>query len=127
MFTGMRAPWHLEDFQVFGCPVFELDKQLQDGDSLSKWKKRSWTGVYMGHSMQHVGNVLFVYNPITMHVTPQHHIVFDAQFTTVCSGVTSLPESYYETLFKAASSLPTDSLGLSDDLHLFKTFWADPP
>jgi hypothetical protein len=38
LFTGTVTPWNLKDFRVFGCPVFVLDKQLQDGDSLGKWK-----------------------------------------------------------------------------------------
>jgi hypothetical protein len=37
-FTGNKAPWKMEDFRVFGSPTFILDKKLQDGDSLSKWK-----------------------------------------------------------------------------------------
>ncbi len=37
LFTGVPAPWKLEDFRVFGCPVFVLDKRLQDGDTLPKW------------------------------------------------------------------------------------------
>ncbi len=49
LFTSFHAPWNLEDFRVFGSPVFVLDKKLQDGDSLPKWKARSWIGVYVGH------------------------------------------------------------------------------
>ena len=36
MFTGSVAPWRLENFHVFGSPVYVLDKRLQDGDSLPK-------------------------------------------------------------------------------------------
>jgi hypothetical protein len=39
LFTGSPAPWKLEDFIVFGSPVLILDKKLQDGDSLPKWKR----------------------------------------------------------------------------------------
>jgi hypothetical protein len=36
LFTGDPAPCRLQDFRVFGCPVFVLDRKLQDGDSLPK-------------------------------------------------------------------------------------------
>jgi hypothetical protein len=49
MFTGEEAPWRLENFRVFGSPVYVLSKKLQDGDVLQKWKHRSWLGVYVGH------------------------------------------------------------------------------
>jgi len=87
MFTGSPAPWRMKDFRVFGCPVFVLDKRLQDGDSLPKWKSRCWTGVYVGQSLHHAGNVPLIYNPAMTHVTPQYHLTFDDQFTTV-TGVT---------------------------------------
>jgi hypothetical protein len=47
-------------FRVFSCPMFILDKRLQDVDSLPKWKGRNWTGVYVGHSLEHAGNVPIV-------------------------------------------------------------------
>jgi len=40
--------------------MFILDKRLQDVDSLPKWKGRNWTGVYVGHSLEHAGNVPIV-------------------------------------------------------------------
>ncbi len=49
MFTSLPAPWKLEDFCIFGSPAFVLDKRLQDGDSLPKWRARCWLGVYVGH------------------------------------------------------------------------------
>jgi hypothetical protein len=83
LFTGNPTPWKLTDFLVFGCPVFILDKHLQHGDSLPKWKARIWLGIYVGHSLQHSGQVLVIYNPTTTHVSPQFHVVFDDQFTTI--------------------------------------------
>jgi hypothetical protein len=70
MFIGSIAPWPLEGFRVFGLPVYALDKRLQDGDSLPKWRARSWLGVYMGQSLGHAGNVPIINNPITMHISP---------------------------------------------------------
>ena len=75
MFTGLKAPWRLEDFRVFGSPVYVLDKCLQDGDSLAKWKACSWLGFYFGQSLVHAGNVPIIYNPIMTHVSLQFHVV----------------------------------------------------
>lgn len=49
LFTGTATPWKMNDFRVFGCPVFVLDKRLQDGDSLAKWKSRRWFMQAMYH------------------------------------------------------------------------------
>ena len=63
-----RHPW--------GCPVFILNKEAQDGKS-PKWQPRSRCGIYLGHSPTHAGSVAMVLNPETIHVSPQYHIVFD--------------------------------------------------
>jgi hypothetical protein len=102
MFTGEEAPWKLEHFRVFGSPVFMLAKKLQDGDAIQKWKARSWMGVYVGHSLQHAGNIPVIYNPLTTHISPQFHVVFDDQFTTVPDSALSLPDNFYEKLFHTA-------------------------
>ena len=103
MFTGSPAPWRLEHFRVFGSPVYVLDKRLQDGDSLPKWKARSWLGVYIGPSLVHAGSVPVIYNPITTHISPQFHVVFDDQFLSVGQSTVSLPTSFYEKLFATAA------------------------
>jgi hypothetical protein len=45
--------------------------------------RRSIIFVYLGHSPFHAGSVALVYNPSTGHVSPQYHVVFDNDFTTV--------------------------------------------
>jgi hypothetical protein len=71
LFTGEESPWLLKDFRVFGCPTYVLHKRLQDGDAYSKWKARSWLGVYIGPSSCHASNIPLIYNPSTTHVSPQ--------------------------------------------------------
>ncbi len=112
---------------MFGCPVFVLDKRLQDGDSLPKWRSRCWNGVYVGQSLQHAGNVPLVYNPSTSHVSPQYHITFDDTFSTVCGSRAVLPDSVYCRLFDSTDWMFDSSYGPVDDLHLFDSFWSDPP
>lgn len=110
MFTGSLAPWKLQDFRVFGSPAYVLDKRLQDGDSLRKWKARSWLGVYVGVSLIHAGNVPVIYNPITTHVSPQFHVVHDDKFTSALRPMSTLSDNYFEQLYKKAQWLYTPKL-----------------
>jgi len=78
--TGAR----LEHFHPFGCPVYVLDAKLQSGVSkIPRWDPRSRIGVYLGHSPHHAGSVSLVLNLTTGHVSPQYHVVFDDDFSTV--------------------------------------------
>ena len=78
--TGAR----LEHFHPFGCPAYVLDAKLQGGVSkIPRWDPRSRIGVYLGHSPYHAGSVALVLNLTTGHVSPQYHIVFDDNFSTV--------------------------------------------
>lgn len=126
MFTGVPSPWRINDFRVFGCPVFVLDKWLQDGDSLPKWKARSWTGVYVGHSLQHAGNVQLIYNPSTTHVSPQYHVMFDDQFTTVCGSAASSDDLYQKLYNESLWTYKSTNVDATN-LYLFEFSWSDPP
>jgi hypothetical protein len=107
--------------------VFVLDKKLQDGDSLPKWKKRCWTGAYIGQSLQHGGNVPLIYNPLTTHISPQYHVTFDDQFSTVTGTTATLTEEDYDRLYNTTEWLYPDKFGNPVDLHLFELYWSDPP
>ena len=48
-----------------------------------KWEPRAILGVYLGHSPSHAGSVAIILNPRTGHVSPQFHVFFDDNFTTV--------------------------------------------
>jgi hypothetical protein len=100
MFTGSRAPWRLEDFRILGANTYVLDKCHQDGNSVAKWKARSWLGVCVGHSLAHAGNVLFIYNPIATHDTSQFHVIYDDQFTSVSRPISSMTDSFFNTLYE---------------------------
>ena len=57
-----------------------LEKVLQDGNNIQKWKSQARLGIYVGHLPHHSGNVAMVLNPETGHVSPQYHVVFDNGF-----------------------------------------------
>jgi hypothetical protein len=127
LFTGNMAPWKLDDFCVFGSPAFVLDKRLQDGDSLQKWKARSWMGICVGHSLFHSGNVPVIYNPLTTHISPQFHIVHDDQFTTVSTDPSTLTDTFFSSLFTKVVWQHNDDYATAEDLHYFDDYWVTPP
>jgi hypothetical protein len=92
----------MEDFRVFGSPVFVLDKKLQDGDSLAKWKACSWLVVYIGHSLVHSGNFPVIYNP------QQHifHQSFMWSSTTSLQRLQATPVSSRMTILNVLHRIP---------------------
>ena len=75
----------VSSYHTLFCPVYVLDARLQSagGAGPPKWEPRSRIGVYLGHSPFHAGSVALVFNPTTGRVSPQYHVVFDDDFTTV--------------------------------------------
>ena len=93
LFTKTRWPQRkFHDFHVWGCPVYVLDKALQDGHKIPRWKPRSERTVYMGQSKLHSSQVPLVLSPRTGSLTPQYHVVFDDYFATVTSDQSSIPD-----------------------------------
>lgn len=101
---------------------------MQDGDSLLKWEARSWFGIYVGHSLVQAGNVPVLYNPVTTHISPQFHVVFDDQFTSVNRASSPPSEDFYKSLYEKAHWLYSSDMDASlDDYYIFDTYWMDPP
>ena len=80
-----KGEFPLQHYHTLFCPVYVLDARLQSagGAGPPKWEPRSRIGVYLGHSPFHAGSVALVFNPTTGRVSPQFHVVFDDDFTTV--------------------------------------------
>ena len=74
---------HLMGLGVWGCPVYVLYPQLQDGKKLPKWKPRSRQGMHLGTSEAHSNTVGQFLNMSTGYVSPQYHCVYDVTFSTV--------------------------------------------
>ena len=93
LFTRTRWPQKkLLDLHVWGCPVYVLEKALQDGKKLPKWKPRSHRSMYMGISHLHASTVPLVLNMSTGAITPQFHVVFDDWFATIGSDHDRIPD-----------------------------------
>jgi hypothetical protein len=84
-------------------------------------------GIYVGHSLAHSGNVPVIYNPQTTHITPQFHVVFDDQFSTVTCNPSTFTVHYMEALYNKSSWIHKDNYADTEDMHLFETFWSAPP
>ena len=85
-----QAKFH--DLHVWGCPVYMLDKTLSDGKKLPCWTPRSHHEVFMGLSPKHSSTIPLVLNPGTGAITPQYHVVFDDEFTTIGTNEDSMPD-----------------------------------
>ena len=93
IFTKTRWPQRkFHDLHVWGCPTYVLNKALQDGMKIPRWKPRSERCVYVGHSDLHSSQVPTVLSPSTGSITPQYHVVFDDYFATVGSDSASVPD-----------------------------------
>ena len=93
IFTKTRWPHSkFQDFHVWGCPVYVLDKTIADGKKLPRWDSRSKRQVFVGMSRKHASTVPMVLNLETGAITPQFHVVFDDWFATVTSDPASLPD-----------------------------------
>ena len=109
----------LKHYHTFGCPVYILDSRLQSNPKgVPKWEPRSRLGIYVGHSPAHAGSVALVLNPKTGLVSPQYHVVFDDQFTTVPHMRNLTVPSNWEQLVKHSRELVT-----TEQFDLTKTWF----
>jgi hypothetical protein len=75
----------LKRTHVFGCPVYVLDPDLQDGKRIPKWSSRARKGMFVGFSSEHSSLCPLILNLETGYISPQYHVVFDDKFTSVVS------------------------------------------
>ena len=100
----------VQDFHTWGCPVYILESGLQSGSiGPPKWDPRARLGIYVGHSPAHAGSVALVLNPSTGHVSPQYHVVFDDDFTTVPNLRNGTMPTIWRELAKDRSECVTDA------------------
>jgi hypothetical protein len=63
IFIGSTVPrLRLLDLHVWGCPVYVMDPQMQQGRKLPRWQPRSRRGVNLGFSLQHSSEVTLISN-----------------------------------------------------------------
>ena len=59
-FASVHIPPRLHLFHTFGCPIFALSTQLQNGSSIPEWSPRARMGIYLGTSTYHARSVSLV-------------------------------------------------------------------
>ena len=71
-------------------------------------------GVYLGHSPFHTGSVPLVFNPKTTRISPQYHVIFDDDFTTVpCMEQGEDPPNWEELSRLSAKPTADESVNLT--------------
>ena len=128
-FSGVQELPKINNFHPFGCPVYVLECALQTSSKgLPKWDPRCRLGIYLGHSPLHLGSVALVLNPSTGHVSPQYHVVFDDNFTTVSNLRSGTVPSNWKMLVEKSSFSSTDEqYSLSDTWLRENTFGPHDP
>ena len=109
-FSGIEDDPIPTTFHTFGCPTFVLDAPNQSGGiGTPKWQPRSHTGIYLGHSPCHASSVALVLNLKTGLVSPQYHVVYDDEFTTVeYLSSTTPPPNWLHLVRVASEKAPLD-------------------
>ena len=75
---------NLKDEHPCGCPIYVLGHRLQGvTGGMPKWEPRSCLGIYLGRSPFHASSVTLVLNPCNGHVSPQYHVAFNNNSSTV--------------------------------------------
>ena len=119
--------------RVWGCPVYVLEPELQDGKKIPKWQPRARLGMFVGFSEVHSSLVPLVLNVATGKISPQYHVVFDDKFSTV----NSLPsedslEAQWASIFKLEREyyldLEYDEEGnlITEDMPKLDEDWLNP-
>ena len=73
---------NIVDHHTWESPIYELTSKAQKG-VLPQWDPRSRLGVYLVQSPIHASTVALVLNFKSLHVSPQFHVIFDDDFSTV--------------------------------------------
>ncbi len=117
------ATLRLRDCHTWGCPCYILDSRLQTNPKgAPKWEPRARLGIYVGRSPSHAGNVALVLNPVTGLVSPQYHVTFDDDFTTVPHLRKGTVPPNWADLVKHSSERTT-----SEFIDLTKTWFVGQP
>jgi hypothetical protein len=100
-FTGKRSKLDQTDMHPLLCPVYVLDRCMQEGTSPPKWTKRTTQKVYVGHLHHYSKPVPMVWDPKTKLVSPHFHVMFDDNFDTVKAPDPNIKQSdTMDRLFK---------------------------
>ena len=114
---------------MFGSPSYVLDPRLQDGKKIPKWEPRSRKGQFLGFSKEHASTVGLIQNIRTGFISPQYHVVFDEEFTTVTSESTMDLSEKWIDLFLNSREVFLEGFDeeTDGDLPVLDPDYRDPP
>ena len=96
-FCATRRTPAISNQHHFGCPVYVLKKEIQDGRKAKKWNDRTRIGINLGYSPRHAYSVSLILNLETGLVSPQYHCSYDDLFeTTTGTQARSIPKSMWQ-------------------------------
>jgi hypothetical protein len=94
------------------CPVYILDRRMQEGTSPPKWTKLTAQKVYIGHLHHYSKRLPMVWDPKAKLVSPQFHVMFDDNFDTVqAPNPNTTQADTMDRLFKTNSYKYEDPFG----------------
>ena len=108
------------------CPVYVLDRHLQEDNNLGKWQQCAQLGVYIGHCHQYSNTIPLIWNPITKLVSPQFHVIYEERFETVSAQPMAMTEADTQIIFNklfATSRWSYDDLYLVEQCYFFDNLW----
>jgi hypothetical protein len=124
-FTGERSKLSQSDMHPLLCPVYVLDRRMQEGTSPPKWTKRTAQKVYGGHLHHYSRSVPMVWDPKTKLVSPQFHVMFDDNSDTVQPPDPNIKHSdTMDRLFRDNRYTYDDPFG-NEHIYLFSHGGAD--
>jgi hypothetical protein len=122
---GERYKLDQTDMHPLFCPVYVLDRLMQEVTSPPKWTKRTTKKVYVGHLHNYSKLVPMVWDPKTKLVPPQFHVMFDDNFDTVKAPNPNIKQAdTMDLLFKANRYTNDDQFG-NEHTYLFSYGEAD--
>ena len=111
---------YTKDEHTFGCPAFVLNSDLQVGNKIPKWDNRVRVGIYLGKLPHHAGSVGMILNLETGHISPQYHVLYDDDFTTVSDLAKGNAPSNWEFLCKANATINSFENTSTNDTWIFQ-------
>jgi hypothetical protein len=81
-FTGERSKLGQTDMHPLLCPVYMIDRQMQEGASPHKCTKQTTQKVYAFRLHHYSKSVPMIWDPKTKLVSPPFHIMFNDNFDT---------------------------------------------
>ena len=107
----------VKSYHTLFCPTYMLDAHLHGAGVAGspKWEQRLQVGVYLDHSPFHAVSVALVWNPATGRVSPQYHVVFDYDFSSMPymkSG--TLPPNWEDLVEYSSEMATTKDVNLED-------------